>query len=144
LKSRNETPDAKRRAASRATSLSRFSIGEQLAARRLILLSASVVSFFSVARSSSRVFCKALAQSGETIEMEHRNIGTSEQRNKKVRQDGRGQDSNLLRQGIYVRHVTAASIQGLSQRCQGLHNETFLSYGFSHLERTAPLVHQTL
>ncbi len=36
---------------------------DQLAARRLILLSASVVSFLSVAFSSSRVFCKTLAQS---------------------------------------------------------------------------------
>jgi hypothetical protein len=36
---------------------------DQLAARRLILLSASVVSFLSVAFSSSRVFCRTLAQS---------------------------------------------------------------------------------
>jgi hypothetical protein len=36
---------------------------DQLAARRLILLSASAVNFFSVAFSSSRVFCRTLAQS---------------------------------------------------------------------------------
>jgi len=35
----------------------------QLAARRLTLLSASVVNFLSVAFSSSRVFCNTLAQS---------------------------------------------------------------------------------
>ncbi len=37
--------------------------GNQLAARRLIRLSASVVSFLSVAFSSSSVFCRTLAQS---------------------------------------------------------------------------------
>lgn len=36
---------------------------DQLAARRLTLLSASVVSFLSVAFSSSSVFCRTLAQS---------------------------------------------------------------------------------
>src|SRR3982074_1833919 len=35
----------------------------------------------------------------------------------------------------YVRRVTAAAIEGRSWRCQGLHNETFLPYGSSHMGR---------
>jgi hypothetical protein len=56
---------AKRRAdVARATfCLNPLNPSGQLAARRLILLSASVVSFLSVALSSSRVFCRMLAQS---------------------------------------------------------------------------------
>ena len=88
-------PDVKRRAArARATFCLNplLPLRNQLTARRLILLSASEVSFLSVAFSSSKVFCRTLAQSlrpscfahagcavvpagGEIAAEEHRNNG---------------------------------------------------------------------
>src|ERR1700716_961407 len=61
---RRRGANAKRARTIRATFCPNYgSRGNQLAARRLTLLSANVVSFLSVAFSSSRVFCKVLAQS---------------------------------------------------------------------------------
>jgi hypothetical protein len=40
----------------------------------------------------------------------------------------------------YVRHVTGAPIEDKSLSCQGLHNATFLSYGFWQVERSACLI----
>src|ERR1700738_378274 len=44
----------------------------------------------------------------------------------------------------YVRRVTAAAVEGRSRRCQGLHSETFLPYGSSHMGDWPAACHQSL
>src|SRR4030081_1269601 len=82
--------------------------------------------------------CEVVPPRGENLVMEHRNM---------ARDAGVGIASAKTRISYirtYVRHMTAAPIEGCSQRCQGLHNGPFLPYGSSYLERLAAACRQSL
>src|SRR5258705_10226264 len=52
--------------------------------------------------------------------------------------------TQILSVTTYVRHVTAAAIEGRSWRCQGLHSDTFLPYGSLQVDRLAAACHRSL
>src|SRR6266550_2333392 len=53
-------------------------------------------------------------------------------------------ETRFLSATAYVRHVTAAAIEGRSWRCQGLHSDTFLPYGSLQVDRLAAACHRSL